>query len=138
MTEGIVEALEVVEVNKENRYRMVLADGALHFPLQGFFHETTIEEPGQRIADGLVPQGFAKPQAGQRKGDLSRDRGASRVEQSSILPEPGSVRDVAALPNSRCRMPSMSPCPTMGTHKHLLLGVEVRCAQLMPPANSFQ
>ena len=44
---------------------MVLADGALHFPLEGFFHETTIEKPGQWIADGLVTKGFAKTQAGQ-------------------------------------------------------------------------
>ncbi len=44
---------------------MVLAHGALHLPLQRFLHEAAIEKPGQRIANGLVTQGLAKPQAGQ-------------------------------------------------------------------------
>ena len=65
MTEGIVEALEMIEVDEQDRYRMVLADGALHFPLQRFLHEAAIEKPGQRIANGLVTQGLAKTQAGQ-------------------------------------------------------------------------
>ena len=65
VAEGIVEALEVIEVDEQDRYGMVLAHGALHFPLQRFLHEAAIEQPGQRIANGLVTQGLAKPQAGQ-------------------------------------------------------------------------
>src|ERR1700690_2162243 len=34
-------------------------------------------------------------------------------------------------------MPNVSPCPTMGTHKHLLVEPSARCEQLMPPARSL-
>ena len=66
MTEGVVEALEVIEVDKQNLNWMILPDGALHFSFERFLHKAAIEKPGQRITDGLVTKSFAKTQTGQR------------------------------------------------------------------------
>src|SRR6266478_6502160 len=70
MAEGVIESLEVVEVEKKNRYRLPFAASQFQFPFQRLFQEAAIEQSSQRITNRLFTQGFAQLQTSQQKGDL--------------------------------------------------------------------
>src|SRR6266446_8979939 len=70
MAEGVIESLEVVEVEKKNGYRLVFAASQLQFPFERLLQEATVEQASQRITNRLFTKGFAQLQTSQQKGDL--------------------------------------------------------------------
>src|SRR4029450_11084458 len=70
MTERVVEALEVIEIEHEDCKRCLVAGASMDFALQGFFEISPIEEAGQRIPNRLSTQRFAQPQISRRARDL--------------------------------------------------------------------
>src|SRR5882724_388406 len=84
MPKGIIETLEMVQVNEQQRQRLILADGTMQLAVEAFLHEPPVKEAGQRIADRLVAKSFAKTQAGQGQRDLSRHGGGQALLQ--VLP----------------------------------------------------
>ncbi len=51
---GIVELLEVVDVDHHHTHRLLIAAGAAQLSLQRFFQVAPVEQPGQRVPDGLL------------------------------------------------------------------------------------
>src|SRR6266404_8554323 len=70
MAEGVIESLEVVEVEKKNRYRLPFAASQLQFPFERLFQEAAIEQSSQRITNRLFTQGLTELQTSQQKSDL--------------------------------------------------------------------
>ena len=60
MTEGIVEALEVVYIEHCHTQRLTSPRGAVYFSFQGFFQVSSVEQASQSIADGLASQSFTQ------------------------------------------------------------------------------
>lgn len=56
MPVGIIEPLEVIDVQHDNAERKLFARGPIQFADQCLFHISPVEQPGQRIADGLFAQ----------------------------------------------------------------------------------
>lgn len=70
MTEGIVERLEMVDVDHHHPDRLPMPHSTMKFALQRGFQITTVEEAGQRIADSLTTQGLAQFQIGEAQPAL--------------------------------------------------------------------
>src|SRR5438477_6774494 len=83
MAESVVESLEVVEVEEKNCKRLVFSAGQLQFSVERFFEEASVEQPSQRIANGLFPKLFAQLQAGQGKRNLRGGAGSQSLARTT-------------------------------------------------------
>ena len=87
MAEGVIESLEVVEVQEKNGDGLLLATSQLQLSFERFFQEAPVKQASQRITNRLFTKRFPQLQAGQRKGDL---RG--RTDGQSLMRVPKTHR----------------------------------------------
>src|SRR5436190_16277549 len=73
MAEGIVESLEMIQVQHQDSQRLFGPRHAVHLAFQRFLQVAAIEEAGQRIANGLSAQGLAQTGVCDREPDLLRE-----------------------------------------------------------------
>src|SRR6266705_562878 len=73
VTEGVVDALEVIDVQQDYRERLGLAFGSRQLAAEGILQKTPVVQPGERIPDRLFLQGLAQIEIGKRKSDLFRN-----------------------------------------------------------------
>src|SRR5258708_33323597 len=62
MTERVIETLEIIDIQHDQATMVPIARGARQFTLQRLFQVASVEQPGQRVADRLLAQGFAQLQ----------------------------------------------------------------------------
>jgi hypothetical protein len=78
----IVEGLEMVDIDHDDADGFLFPGRARDFTLKILFHVPPVEQPGQRIPDGLVAEVFPEPDVRQRQGQhLGQRRG-------DVLPGP--------------------------------------------------
>ena len=70
VAEGVVEVLEPVDVEEDQRQRPVLALRAAQLPIERLLHVPAVEQPGQRVADRLAAQGLPEPDVRQGEREL--------------------------------------------------------------------
>ncbi len=72
VAEGVVETLEVIQVEHDDRQRTPAPLRLPDLPRQGLLHEAAVEQPSERIADRLVAQGVSQAQVRQSQRHLLR------------------------------------------------------------------
>ena len=120
----VVELLEMVEIDHHHADFAVLALGQPHEALQAVFHVAPVVEPGQRIAQRLVPQLFAQRPYWRAPGSCRRQwrrRGPSRPRAAPPHPSPS-----AKSWNS----PMISPRAIIGISSTVLVAMMVLAAEL--------
>src|SRR5258708_24577735 len=74
MAEGIVEALEMVEVQHQHAESCPISFAARHLPVERLFEKTPVVQSGQRIPDRLLAKILPQADIAQRQCDLLRKR----------------------------------------------------------------
>jgi len=67
MSEGVVEMLEMIDVQHRQGNTAFGPGGAVHFSVELLFQIAAIEQSGQRILDGLVTEDLAQLEVGYRQ-----------------------------------------------------------------------
>ena len=73
MAEGIVVALEVIEIEHHDRDRTMPAAGGVEFAFEEFLHVAAVVKSGEWIAHGLEAKRFAETEIGNRNRDVFSD-----------------------------------------------------------------
>src|SRR5262249_48248120 len=73
VAEAVVEVLEAVDVQQDERQRAMLALRAAQLPIERALHVPAVEEPGERVADGLPTEGLSEADVCERERELLGD-----------------------------------------------------------------
>ncbi len=92
VTKGVVELLETIDVDHQDRHRLRISGGAQQFPVQRLLHVTTVEQASQGIADGLVFQSLAQRKVGEGQRHLL---GHGGCQFPGALKQPGMGNGIA-------------------------------------------
>src|SRR5207302_7208597 len=72
VAQGVVDALEVIDIQSDYGERVLLAVRARELPQEEFLQKAAVVQTGERIADRLLVQGVANLQVGERKAGFFR------------------------------------------------------------------
>jgi hypothetical protein len=85
MAEGVVVALEVINVEHHDRQSAAAAEGTVDFAFERFLHVSAVEESGERVAGGLKPEGLMQVKVGNGEGDVFGDGGSHLLAAAEIV-----------------------------------------------------
>ena len=75
MSEVVVVAFEVIEVEHHDRKGTVFPASRVEFAVEEFLHVAAIVKTGKRVADGLEAERFPEAETGNRESDVFGDSG---------------------------------------------------------------
>ena len=84
--------LEPVDVEEDDRQRPALALRAAQLAIERLLHVPTVEEPGERVPDGLAAQRLAEPDVRERERELLGDghgQAHARLAEASLGDDAG-------------------------------------------------
>ena len=114
---GVVERLEVIDVQHDDADGAPAARGAGELEVERLLHVAAVEEPRERVQDGLASQGVAQPQVGERQRDaLSHGHRELLLGLAQRLGNAIALTRLGGAP-CKCRRPIDSPCAIMGTQR---------------------
>ena len=109
VSEVVVVALEVVEIEHHDGEGTMFAAGGVEFALEEFLHVAAVVKAGERIADGLQAKSFTEAEVGNGDRDVFGDGGgevaAARKGVRVDLRIGYRVRGIVVLDGQRFRWP---------------------------------